>query len=143
MRTWQLMYAIIWISFFQILFILFSPFDYSVSVAVHAIVGAGIFGLAFQVSREVGRTPCPARIKRITRVTRNLAVLQGALGIAIAVGDALSWGSLYATVVGLVHVANALAIITQASSSATAYDMGEEKEFLSQLGRSSSGPPLQ
>jgi len=28
------------------------------------------------------------------------------------------------------HVGNALAIITQASSSATAYDMWEEKEFV-------------
>jgi hypothetical protein len=129
MKTWQLMYAIIWIAFFQILFILFSPFDYSVNVAIHALIGIGIFGLAFQVSSAIARSSCPDRIKRITKTTRNLAVLQGVLGIALALGNALSWGSLYATLVGLLHVANALAIITQASSSATAYDMWEEKEF--------------
>jgi hypothetical protein len=123
------MYAVIWIALFQILFILFSPFEYSVNVAVHGIIGVGIFGLAFQISREVARSSCPDRIKRITRATRNLAVLQGVLGIALALGNALSWGSLYATLVGLLHVANALAIITQASSSATAYDMWEEREF--------------
>ena len=31
--------------------------------------------------------------------------------------------------VGVVHVVNALDIVSQASSSATAYDMWEEKEF--------------
>jgi hypothetical protein len=129
MKTWQLMYAVIWIAFLQILFILFSPFDYSVNVAIHGLIGIGIFGLAFQVSREVSRSSCPDRIKRITKTTRNLAVLEGILGIALALGNALSWGSLYATLVGLLHVANGLAIITQASSSATAYDMWEEKEF--------------
>jgi hypothetical protein len=129
MKTWQLMYAIIWIAFLQILFILFSPFDYSANVAIHGLVGIGIFGLAFQVNRETARSSCPDRIKRITKTTRNLAVLQGVLGIALALGNALSWGSLYASLVGLLHVANGLAIITQASSSATAYDMWEEKEF--------------
>jgi hypothetical protein len=129
MKTWQLMYAIIWIAFLQILFILFSPFAYSIDVAIHGLIGILIFGLAFQVSREASRSSCPDRIKRITKTTRNLAVLQGVLGIALALGNALSWGSLYATLVGLLHVANGLAIITQASSSATAYDMWEEKEF--------------
>ena len=129
MKTWQFMYVVIWITFFQILFILFSPFDYSVNVPIHGIIGVVVFGIAFQVSSATARSPCPDRIKRITRTTRNLAALQGLLGIALAVGNALSWGSLYATLVSLLHVANALAIITQASSSATAFDMWEEKEF--------------
>jgi hypothetical protein len=71
----------------------------------------------------------PDRIKRITRTTWYLAIFQGVLGIALALGIMLSWGSLYASVVSFVHVVNALAIITQASSSATAFDMWEEKEF--------------
>ena len=129
MRTWQLTYLIIWIAFFQILFILFSPLAYSVNVAVHGLIGVAILGLAFQASRELSRSSCPDRIKRISKVTRNLAVLQGLLGIALGVGYAFSWGSLYTGVVSFMHVANALAIITQASSSATAYDMWEEKEF--------------
>jgi len=129
MGTWQLMYLIIWIAFFQILFILFSPLPYSVNVAVHGLVGIAILGLAFQVSRDLSRSSCPDRIKRISKVTRNLAVLQGILGIALGIGYALSWGSLYAGVVSFLHVGNALAIITQASSSATAFDMWEEKEF--------------
>jgi hypothetical protein len=50
-------------------------------------------------------------------------------GVALAAGDSLSWGPIYIGVVGFLHVATALAIITQASSSATAYDMWEEREF--------------
>lgn len=129
MRTWQLMYLIIWIAFFQIIFILFSPLTYSVNVVVHGLIGITILVLAFQVNRELSGSSCPDRIKRITKTTRNMAVLQGALGIALGVGYALSWGSLYEGVVSFLHVANALAIITQASSSATAFDMWEEKEF--------------
>lgn len=123
------MYLMIWVTFFQILFILFSPFSEDVDLAVHVVGGVAILGLAFVIYRGVGRTSCPDRVKRITRATWYLAILQGVLGIALATGVMLSWGPTYTTVVSLMHVANALAIITQASSSATAYDMWEEKEF--------------
>lgn len=124
------MYLIIWVSFLQILFIFFSPLGRDVNLGVHVVIGIAVLGLAFTVYRRVRLTSCPDRIKRITKATRNLAVLQGVLGIALALGIVLSWGSLYTTVVEFLHVGNALAIITQASSSATAYDMWEEKEFL-------------
>jgi ABC-type protease/lipase transport system fused ATPase/permease subunit len=124
------MYLIIWIAFLQILFILFSSaLGGMVQLGVHVIVGLAILYLAFTVFRKVSRTSCPDRIKRITRTTRNLAVLQVVLGIALELGIAFSWGSIYTGFVSFLHVANALAIITQASSSATAYDMWEEKEF--------------
>jgi hypothetical protein len=129
MKTWASMYLVIWISFLQILIILFSPFGYDVNVGIHAIIGLAVLALAFQVYRGVMRTGCPDRIKRITKTTRNLAVLQAVLGIALAVGYQFSLGSLYTGVISFLHVANALAIITQASSSATGYDMWEEKEF--------------
>jgi hypothetical protein len=129
METWKAMYLVIWVTFFQILFILFSPSGDTVNLAVHVVIAIAILGLAFTIYRNVGRTSCPARIKRITRTTWYLAIFQGVLGIALALGVALSWGSIYGGVVSLLHVANALAIITQASSSATAYDMWEEKEF--------------
>jgi hypothetical protein len=128
------MYVVIWVAFLQILFILFSPLAGTalggmVDIAVHAVIGIAILGLAFYIARSVRGTSCPDRIKRITRTTWYLAVLQGVLGVALAFGVILSWGSLYFSVIALLHVANALAIITQASSSATAFDMWEEKEF--------------
>ena len=136
MKTWQVMYVIIWAAFLQILFILFSPLGDSVDLAVHVPLAAAILVLAFISYRDVGQTSCPDRIKRITKTTWALALLQGVLGIALALGVILSWGSLYTSVVGFLHVGNALAIITQASSSATAYDMWEEKEF-------QTPPPIQ
>lgn len=129
MDNWKAMYAIIWVAFLQIMFILFSPLGEPVDLAVHVVVALAILGLAFAVYRGVGHTSCPPRIKRITKTTWYLAIFQGVLGLALAVGVMLSWGSAYVGAVSFVHVATALAIITQASSSATAYDMWEEKEF--------------
>lgn len=125
------MYVLIWLAFFEILLVLFPAFDYTINLALHSILGVGILAFAFYIQRAVRGTSCPDRIKRITKTTFGLAVFQGVLGIALAVGIALSWGSLYATVINFLHVANAIAIITQASSSATAFDMWEEKEFQS------------
>lgn len=123
------MYLLIWIAFLQIIFVLFSPLGYMVNLVVHVVIATVILGLAFTIYRSVGRTSCPARIKRITKATWYLAIFQGFLGVLLVLGFMLSWGSVYIEVVSFVHVANALAIITQASSSATGYDMWEEKEF--------------
>jgi hypothetical protein len=130
MENWKAMYLLIWVAFLQILFILFSPLSDMVNLPVHVVIAIVILGLTFTVSRNVSHTPCPDRIKRITRTTWYLAILQGVLGIVLALGVVLSLGSIYVGVVSLLHVGNALAIITQASSSATAYDMWEEKEFV-------------
>jgi hypothetical protein len=130
MDNWKAMYLIIWIAFLEIMFTLFSPLGDTVNLAVHVVIALAVLGLAFVIYRGVGRTACPDRIKRITKTTWYLAIFQGILGAALAVGVGLSWGSVYVGVVGFMHVAIALAIITQASSSATAYDMWEEKEFL-------------
>jgi hypothetical protein len=136
MKTWASMYLVIWVSFLQVLFILFTPFGthvgtvgYDASIGIHAVLGLAVLALAFQVYRGVMKTGCPDRIKRITKTTRNLAVFQAVLGIALALGYQFSLGLIFTTVISFLHVANALAIITQASSSATGYDMWEEKEF--------------
>lgn len=131
MKTWVAMYVIIWLAFLEIIQALFLHVGYTLDLAIHSVLGVGILAFAFYVQRKVRQTPCPDRIKRITRTTWSLAVVQALLGVGISVGVALSWGSLYATVMEFLHVAIALAIITQASSSATAFDMWEEKEFQS------------
>lgn len=134
MDVWRSMYMIVWITFFQIVFVLFSPLGDTLDLVVHVVVALAIIGLAFHIYRDVARTSCPDRIKRITRVTWYLALFQVVLGAALAVGIMLSWGSTYVTVISFLHVVDALAIITQASSSATAYDMWEEKEFQGAVG---------
>ena len=129
MKTWVAMYTLIWLAFLEIVFVLFSPLAYLFNVGIHAALGVGVLALAFYVRQKVRPSGCPARIKRITSTTLALAAVQGLLGVALAAGNAFSWGPTYAGVVSFLHVVNGIAIITQASSSATAYDMWEEKEF--------------
>jgi hypothetical protein len=123
------MYAIIWLAFFEILLVLFPAFSYAINITLHGILGIGILAFAFYIQRAVRGTSCPARIKRITATTFILAILDGVLGLALAAGIQLSWGSTYRDVISFLHVATSIAIITQASSSATAFDMWEEMEF--------------
>jgi len=130
MENWKNMYLVIWVAFFQILFILFSPLSDMLNLPVHVVIAVVILGLTYTIYRNVSRTSCPDRIKRITKTTWYLAILQGVLGIVLVLGVVLSLGSIYVGVASILHVGNALAIITQASSSATAYDMWEEKEFV-------------
>ena len=130
MENWKNMYLVIWVAFFQILFILFSPLGDMLNLPVHVVIAVVILGLTYTIYRNASRTSCPDRIKRITKTTWYLAILQGVLGIVLVLGVVLSLGSIYVGVASILHVGNALAIITQASSSATAYDMWEEKEFV-------------
>ena len=132
------MYLLIWVAFIQILFILVSPLSDALNLPVHVVIAVVILGLTFTIYRNVSHTSCPDRIKRITRTTWYLAITQGALGVLLALGIVLSFGSVYNGVMSLLHVGNALAIITQASSSATAYDMWEENEFAASPSQPSS-----
>jgi hypothetical protein len=130
LKTYAAMYGLIWLCFIQILFVLYSPFGSdALTVAVHAPLGLVVFVLAFYVSRKVQASACPDRIKRITKTTRNLAIFQGILGFVFAGAISMSLAGVYLWILSFVHVANSLAMITQASSSATGFDMWEEREF--------------
>jgi hypothetical protein len=129
MRTWVAMYTIIWLAFFEIVLVLFPAFSYTITITLHGILGVAILALAFYIQRAVRRSSCPDRIKRIAVTTFAFAIFQGVLGLALAAGIQMSWGSTYRDVISFLHVATSIAIITQASSSATAYDMWEETEF--------------
>ena len=131
MKTWVSMYAIIWVALLEILLVLFPVFGFTLNVALHAVLGAVIFAFAFYIRRGVRRTACPDRIKRIATTTFGLAILQGVLGVLLFAAINYAWGTSYVTIINFLHVINSIAIITQASSSATAYDMWEEKEFQS------------
>lgn len=130
MKNWVIMYALIWASFFQIIIILFPALGTNVAVYLHTGFGVVVLFLAGYSFRRVSKTACPPRIKRITKATAILGGVQGILG-AILLGMIYFGASptLQEFVVFL-HAVNALAIITQASSSATSYDMWEGKEYV-------------
>jgi len=130
LKTWAVMYAIIWVAFIQILIVLFPVIETFPTYDLHLVVGVVVLGLAYLIFVRVKATSCPDRIKRITKATFGFAIFQVFLGVAL-------YGALSANVDGILidfinflHAAVALTIITQAASSATAFDMWEEKEFM-------------
>ena len=135
------MYVLIWVAFIEILVILFPVTGTAVANTIHLVIGVAVLALAYLIHRRVASTSCPGRIKLITKTTFGLAVFQAVLGISLfaAIGMGAPEGGLVVTVIDFLHVANALAIITQASSSATAFDMWEEGEFTPPPPPTSSG----
>jgi len=129
-KTWSLLYLLIWVAFVQILIGVIPALYFLVVYGVHPIIGVVVLVLAFLAYRQVKSTSCPDRIKRITKTTFILAILQGVLGVLLYALPHTSFANgLAIEVIQFLHVVNALAIITQAASSATAFDMWEEKEF--------------
>jgi multisubunit Na+/H+ antiporter MnhF subunit len=136
MKTWALMYSLIWASFFQIFLIVFllsvipsSGFQYDLTIDLHVAIGIAVIFLAITAYRFVKETKCPDRIKRISKTTAILGGVQGLLGVILFALMHFNVSMNIVNFVLLLHVVNALAIIAQASSSATAFDMWEEKEF--------------
>jgi hypothetical protein len=123
LKLWAGLYLLIWLAFVQFFVTLFwgvfgVPY-------LHVVVGLAVLVLAIMNYRGLMRTSAPDRVKRIAKVIPVMAALDGIPGIALFVfTDAtVHWA------VSVLHLFFALAIITQASSTATAYDMWEEKEF--------------
>ena len=129
MKTWSLLYGLIWVAFAQILIGVIPALQFLIAYGIHPLVGVLVLVLAYLAYSRVRSSGCPDRIKRITKTTFILAVFQGILGVVLYASFYVNLGATVVAVIDFVHVANALAIITQASSSATGYDMWEEKEF--------------
>ena len=130
MKTWTLMYLLIWVAFLQMALALFPALGLGVNLDLHFVVGLCVVALAWHVSLRVRRTACPDRIKRITRATAYLSVFAGILGIILYLNYRSVLSLPFQEVVVFVHFGTAVAIITQASASAAAFDMWEEKEFV-------------
>ena len=130
MSMWKQLYALVWLSFLQIVIIVAQPLA-SYIVDGHALLGLVILGLAHYNNASIKKTEAPARLKRTTKATAVLASIQAILGVTLYVGLTLGLGipSTMIFAISLIHLVIALAIITQASSVATAFDMWEEHEF--------------
>jgi hypothetical protein len=125
-----MMYAIIWVAFIQILIVLFPVIGTFPTYDLHLVVGGIVMVLAYLIFARVRVTSCPDRIKRITKATFSFAVFQALLGVALYGALRVNAPGILVDFINFLHVAVALAMITQASSSATAFDMWEEKEFM-------------
>lgn len=125
---WKQLYLIVWLTFLQIIIILVPRLGSSL-VDLHAALGFVILGLAHYDYAVLKRSEAPNRLKRITKSTAILATFQVILGIVLYANLRLNMSIPLIQVVTFIHLMTALAIITQAASVATAYDMWEEHEY--------------
>ncbi len=121
----------IWLAFVQILIVVPPLTGVTALVFLHVVLGLAILALAHMDSRRLKGMGVPDRIRRIAASTAQLASAQFVLGIYLFLALELEpgWNLPGASVVLFLHVVVALAIFSQASSTATAYDMWEEREF--------------
>jgi len=123
LSLWARLYLLIWLAFAQFFVTAFS--EAFGALYLHFAVGLAVLALAIMNYRSLMNTSAPDRVKRISRVIPGMAAFDGLLGIPLYVftDGTTHWA------INILHLAVALAIIAQASSTATAYDMWEEKEF--------------
>ena len=130
MKLWASLYLLIWLGFFAIflsaivgversfLSFLEWPFFY-----LHIILGILIIVVAGYNANELQKTEAPMRIKRVARTAFQMSIASAVVGfIRVLDND-------YICFVSAIHILVTIAMITQASSVATAYDMWEEKEY--------------
>ena len=128
MPLWQRLYNTIWLAFFSCLLI---PRWLGVAgPPVHALLGVGLLVLAVTNARRLAALPVPARLQRISKATAGIAGLQAVSGLALGAVTRLAPSlPVVGPVLHGLHVVCALAILAQAASVATGYDMWEEKEI--------------
>ena len=129
MKTWALMYLLIWLVFLEMLIVLFPVLAYQPTEYLHGAVGVAVAALAVGVYRQVRKSECPNRIKLIVKTTASFTIADGLLGVLLYIPAQSTLTSSVLDLVRFLHFALAVAIITQASASALAFDMWEEKEF--------------
>jgi hypothetical protein len=129
MPLWRQLYNTVWLAFFCCVLIprWISP---RFGPMIHILLGVLMLVIAWSNARRLAALAVPARLQRISKVTAGFALFQTIAGLAL--GVAAHWTPnlpLISPVLHGIHVVCALAILAQASSVATAYDMWEEKEF--------------
>ena len=140
MKTWVAMYLLIWAVLLEMLIVFFPVLGYDANLDLHMLGGVVVVVLALIVYRQVRKTSCPDRIKRIARSTAQLAVLDAVIGVPLYLTDMSILGVPFKEVILFLHFVLAITIITEASSSATSYDMWEEGEFAPAPSHQPAGP---
>jgi hypothetical protein len=124
-----MLYATVWLAFFSCILIPRWMGPYA-GLPLHGLLGVVLLFLTCANARNLAVLPVPARLKRISKVTAGIAMFQLLMGLGLGIVTHLAPNLLFVfAAVRVAHVVCALAILAQASSVATAYDMWEEKEF--------------
>ncbi len=130
LKLWASLYVMVWLGLLEFILVWAPISGFTLPLYGHVVLGIVIFAIAYSNASKLGKTQCPARIRRIAKATVGLAVFEGVLGILLYLGNTGSLPHFITDAVSFLHLGTALAIVTQAASTATAYDMWEEKEFV-------------
>jgi hypothetical protein len=130
MKLWAWLYTLIWTTALQIILGFYAAESLQTPVLVaHAAIGVAVLVVAQYAARAIRKTEAPDRLKRVARVSGIFAGIQFVLGLVLFIGFEFSVTIPGSDVLSFFHLLFALAILAQAASVATAYDMWEEKEF--------------
>jgi len=135
MKIWASLFGFFWLAVAQVLLGVTLAVGASSSAALpflHAGIGGVIVIWSFFNFRAVRASSAPGRTKRTLAATFGISVLMVVLGLLLWLGVETGLTSLSGTagdVFAFAHLILALAIVTQAASTATAYDMWEDHEF--------------
>ncbi len=129
MPLWRRLYNTVWLAFFCCVLIPRWMGSY-VGLPVHVLLGILMLVITQKNVRSLAALPVPARLKRISKATAGFAIFQLAVGMALGgVMHLIPNVPFVAPALRGLHVVAALTILAQASSTATGYDMWEEKEI--------------
>ena len=129
LKLWAALYAMVWLVLLEFLTLLLAPRGSAPAVWLHIVLGALIVVFAFVNAKNLAATAAPARTKRVAKAIAGMSAAGAVLGALLYLDFTPGLGILQGGPVYVLHVLTAFAIITQAASVATSYDMWEEKEF--------------
>jgi hypothetical protein len=133
MRLWVSLYLMTWVVFIEF-WLALTPLAPPVPYYVHAVLGVVIVALAYFNSEALRASTAPGRIKRVARATFSLTLLLAFLGALLFLRVGYDWTVLFGITfwggIAFLHFVNAVAILTQSSAVAIAFDMWEDKEYL-------------
>ncbi len=130
MKIWAALYGMVWLIALEFLTLFLLPRGSDIARWLHVLLGVGIVALAFVNANNLAATPAPARVKRIAKALFGMSAAGAAFGVLLYYNISPSlFGWLQGGPIYMLHIMMALAIVTQAASIATSYDMWEEKEY--------------
>lgn len=135
MKLWVSLYGFFWLAVVQILLgvlLAAGVSSWGAFPYLHAGIGGVIVGWSFYNFRALRASRAPGRTKRTAAATFGVSLLMVILGLLLWLGVEIGVGSLTGTVndgIAFAHLILALAIVTQAASTATGFDMWMEREF--------------
>lgn len=128
MELWRRLYNTVWLAFFCCVFI--PRWLGNAGLSVHVVLGLLLLFVTLGNAKRLGALQVPDRLKRISKVIAGFSAFQLIAGLVLGGIMHLAPQIPYAApVLHGIHIVCALAILSQASSVATGYDMWEEKEF--------------